>query len=349
MHTISSHSTPLNLDGSLGEGGGQVLRTALALSICTGKPFHITRIRAGRKKPGLQRQHLTAVQAASQISRAHVEGDAIGSTTLFFHPGEVQPGNYHFSVGTAGSTTLVLQTLLYPLLLATGPSHLVLEGGTHNPLAPPFDFFSKTFLPLLNRLGPQVNASLTRYGFYPRGGGQWTIDISPTSRLGQLSLLERGKLITRQATALVAGIPAHVAERELQRVADKMGWSETYLQFCILPADQGPGNVLLLELRYENITEIFTSFGERGVSAETVADKAITEVRNYLASGVPVGEHLADQLLLPLALAGRGEFVTVKPSSHTLTNMEIIKQFLDVSITTTALGEKGWMIKVESG
>lgn len=336
----------LEIDGAMGEGGGQVLRTTLALAMCTGQPVRITHIRAGRKKPGLQQQHLTAVRAAGQISRAQVVGDKIGSTSLTFIPGEVQPGDYQFTVNTAGSMTLVLQTILYPLLLSQGKSHLTLTGGTHNPLAPPYDFLANAFLPVLNQMGPQISASLTRYGFYPKGGGQFSIAITPATRLSGFSLMERGKLIARQVKAIVAGIPEHVALRELQRITDKLGWSGDSLQPIIIPADQGPGNVLLIQLRHEKVTEVFTSFGQRGIAAEAVADHAIAMVRHYLATDVPVGEQLADQLLLPLALAGSGEFATVAPSSHTLTNIDVIKQFLPVSITTTKQQGETWVVRV---
>jgi len=336
----------LEIDGAMGEGGGQVLRTALALSICTGKPFRITNIRAGRKKPGLQRQHLTAVHAARDISSAQVEGDEMGSMTLSFVPGGVWAGRYHFAVGTAGSTTLVLQTILYPLLLATGESHLTLTGGTHNSFAPPFDFLAQAFLPILGRMGPQVTATIDRYGFYPAGGGQLTVHITPTPRLNGFSLMARGKILARQARALITNIPDHVAQRELQRVAKKLKWSEDCLHYCPLPSDQGPGNVLLLEVQSEQVTEVFTGFAKRGVRAEAVADSAIQKATDYIKADVPVGEHLADQLLLPLALAGEGEFTTVAPSRHTLTNIEVIQIFLSVSITHSPLRDDAWVIRV---
>lgn len=337
----------VEIDGAMGEGGGQVLRTSLTLSICTGKPFRITNIRSKRKKPGLQRQHLTAVHAARDISGAQLEGDAIGSTTLSFVPNQIWAGKYHFAIGTAGSSTLVLQTILYPLLLATGESYLTLTGGTHNSFAPPFDFFSQTLLPILERMGAKITASLKRYGFYPNGGGQLQIHITPTSRLNGLSLMARGKILSYQAKALITGIPDHVAQRELQRVAQKLKWSPDCLQYCPLPADQGPGNALMLFISSEQITEVFTGFAKRGVRAETVADNAIQKAADYLvADNVPVGEYLADQLLLPFALAGEGEFTTLTPSLHTLTNIEVIQIFLPVPITKSQVGNNTWVIRV---
>jgi RNA 3'-terminal phosphate cyclase (ATP) len=336
----------LEINGAMGEGGGQVLRSALTLSICTGKAFRITQIRAARKKPGLQRQHLTAVRAARDICGAQVTGDEIGSATLTFVPGEVPGGHYHFAIGSAGSTTLVLQTILYPLLLTTSESHLTLTGGTHNPLAPPFDFLAYAWLPLLNRMGAVVKVTLDRYGFYPAGGGQLQVHITPTHSLQGFQLLERGKVVAYQATALISDIPQHVAERELQRIASRLGWSPNCLQQHPLPAQLGPANVLLLQVQSEHVTEVFTGFGQRGIRAEAVADKVIDSVQDYLTANVPVGEYLADQLLLPLALAGKGELVTLKPSQHTLTNIEVIRTFLDISITLTQLNRDAWLITI---
>ena len=175
----------LTIDGSYGEGGGQVLRSSLAMSLVTGRPFVIENIRAGRKKPGLMRQHLTAVNAAVEVSHAEAAGAAIDSARLEFRPGQVTAGKYKFSVGTAGSATLVLQTVLPALLLADGESHLTLEGGTHNPFAPPLDFLTKAYLPLVNRMGPKVTVDpFYRPGFYPAGGGKFTVHVQPVRNSG---------------------------------------------------------------------------------------------------------------------------------------------------------------------
>src|SRR5437764_3869585 len=214
----------ITIDGSFGEGGGQILRTSLALSLVTQKPFRIERIRAGRKNPGLLRQHLAAVNAAAQVGYAEVKGADLGSCDLSFAPQAVAAGRYHFAIGTAGSATLVLQTVLPALILADTPSTLVLEGGTHNPYAPPFDFLEKTFLPLLNEMGPQVRARLERHGFYPAGGGRFVVDITPASRLGRLELNERGAITRRAARALVARLPQQIGERELMVIGSKLAW-----------------------------------------------------------------------------------------------------------------------------
>ena len=173
----------IRIDGSIGEGGGQIPRTALGLSLVTGKPFEIKNIRAGRRKPGLLRQHLTALKAAKQISQADVRGAQIGSSEFAFSPRRVRSGEYHFAVGTAGSTTLVLQTILPALMLADGPSTVVIEGGTHNPYAPPFPFLERSFIPVLRQMGVGIDLELNRYGFYPAGGGKFTIRIDPVKQL----------------------------------------------------------------------------------------------------------------------------------------------------------------------
>ena len=336
----------LDIDGSTGEGGGQVLRTALALSLHTGKPFRISNIRAKRKKPGLLHQHLTAVRAAREISGAETQGEELGSTSLTFIPYPVHPGHYHFSIGTAGSTTLVLQTILYPLLFAQGESHLTLEGGTHAMYSPPFEFIKEVFLPLLKQMGGDVEVNLKRYGFYPKGGGQLLVKIMPVSQLKGLEILSRGKLLAKEAKALVAGIPEHIAQRELFRLEEQFKWPTNCLQSMVLPAYQGPGNVLWIKLVSEGITELFTGFGQRGVRAEEVAEKVATMVQDYLAIETPVGEYLADQLLLPLALAGKGKFLSCAPSLHTLTNKEIIQMFLPVLITIVQIERGKWEIQV---
>jgi RNA 3'-terminal phosphate cyclase (ATP) len=324
----------LTIDGAQGEGGGQILRTALALSLVTGTPFRIENIRARRSRPGLLRQHLTAVTVAVAVGGADVEGAALGSPALTFRPGAVKAGDYHFAVGTAGSTGLVAQTVLPALLTAAAPSTLTLEGGTHNPAAPPFDFLARAFLPLIRRMGPRVEATLDRPGFYPAGGGRCTFRVTPAVRLTPLTLLERGAIRRRRARALVARLPRQIADRELAGVRDRRGWSEAELEAVIVDGEvRGPGNVLLLEVESEQVTELFSGFGQVGVRAEAVAEHAVKEARRYLAAGVPVGPYLADQLLLPLALAGRGAFRTIGLSSHSRTNLDVIRMFSPVRIS----------------
>ncbi|ATB41331.1 RNA 3'-terminal-phosphate cyclase [Cystobacter fuscus] len=326
----------VRIDGSKGEGGGQVLRTSLALALVTGTPFQMVNIRAGRSKPGLLRQHLTSVKAAAAVGDAEVEGAQLHSQELTFRPRSVKPGDYHFAVGTAGSATLVLQTVLPALLSASGPSTLVLEGGTHNPAAPPFDFLAKAYLPLVRRMGPGVEATLERPGFFPAGGGRFHVSVQPAP-LVPLHLLERGNVVRRQATAMFSQVPFDVAKRELETVGRRLGWSEEERRVEELKRAPGPGNVLSLEVESEHVTEVFTSFGERGVPAESVASAVSEEARVYLEAGVPVGHHLCDQLMLLLALARGGSFRTLPLDGHARTQLETFAHFLDVKLSVNEL------------
>lgn len=321
----------LTIDGSIGEGGGQILRSALGLALVTGQPFRIERIRANRRKPGLQAQHLAAVRAAAAIGQATLEGADPDSQTLQFRPGSIAPGEYAFAVGTAGSATLVLQTVLPALLTATGPSALVLEGGTHNPLAPPFEFLAHAFLPLVNRMGPRVRAKLDRHGFYPAGGGKIRVMIEPVPKLSRLDLVERGTLMRMSATAVVANLPRHITERELHVLKRELDLDPRHLHEQEAKS-HGLGNVAFVEVEWGNLTEVLCGFGEQGVRAEVVAGRLAKEVRRYLETGAPAGEHLADQLLLPLALAGGGSFVTPPLTAHATTNIEVLKLFLPVEV-----------------
>ncbi len=336
----------ITIDGSFGEGGGQIIRTSCALSLITGKPFRIFNVRARRDKPGLQRQHLTAVTSAAEIGGAQVDGAGVGSREFTFVPGRVTPGDYNFSIGTAGSTTLVLQTVLPPLVIADGPSRLTLEGGTHNVHAPPFEFLQKAFLPLVNRTGPRVTIELERYGFYPPGGGRIHVEIEPGASRQGFELTERGEISTKRARALVVKLPPSIGERELGVISERLGWDGGQLRVETSDNAFSPGNVLTAEIESEQVTEVFTGIGERGVRAETIAARVADEVEQYLASDAPVGEHLADQLLIPLALAGGGSYLTVPPSLHTTTNIDVIKKFLSVEITAEPVSELMWKIEV---
>jgi RNA 3'-terminal phosphate cyclase (ATP) len=323
----------------MGEGGGQILRSSLALSLITSTPFRLQRIRARREKPGLARQHLTAVQAAAAVGGATVEGAALRSEEITFVPRGVRPGEYHFAVGTAGNASLVLQTILPPLLLAPAPSLITVEGGTHNRFAPPFDFLAEAFLPLLARAGHRVSAELERPGFYPAGGGRFAVYVEPHAALSPLTLLERGAVRRRNARAVVARLPRHIAERELAVVAAELGFGADELHVVTIDDAIGPGNALIVEIESEHVTEVFTGVGERGLRAELVAARAIEAAREYLAAGVPVGPHLADQLLLPLAIGRGGAFRTLPLTTHSTTNIDVIRRFLDVRIGVRAATE----------
>ncbi len=332
----------LEIDGSMGEGGGQILRTALALSLHLQRPIHLVRIRARRRRPGLRRQHLACVLAAARLSQARVAGAAIGSQEITFVPGPLRPGRYTFDIGTAGSTTLLLQALLPPLLLAPGPCHLTLKGGTHNPKAPPFEFLDRVLVPLLRRMGAKVALTLRRPGFYPKGGGILESRIDPVARLRPIDLPERGEIRRIGARAIVADLPRHIGERELAVLARELPLAAADLALEEL-TNCGIGNVVMVTVRSRHITELFTGFGERGKKAEDVAGELACQVKAYLAAGVPVGPHLADQLLVPMALAGGGRFLTLPPTRHTTTNVQVIERFLPLRFDLETTAGRCWI------
>jgi RNA 3'-terminal phosphate cyclase (ATP) len=325
----------IRIDGSSGEGGGQILRSSLSLSLATGKAFRIENVRAKRERPGLLRQHLTAVLAAAEIGGAEVEGASLGSGTLTFIPGTVRPGHHRFVIGTAGSGTLVFQTILPALMTASAPSHITIEGGTHNLQAPPFDFLERCFLPVVNRLGPKVSVNLERYGFYPAGGGCFTAIIEPSDQLIPIDLAERGEITKRSVVAIVANLPRGIAQREIDTMANLLNWEKECMEIVETKNSVGPGNIALIELTTSTgVTELFCGFGRLGASAESVATEAVKEARAYMVSEGAVGEHLADQLLLPFALAGGGAFTAQKLNRHARTNMDVISNFLPVNFAT---------------
>ncbi len=334
------------IDGSQGEGGGQIFRTSLTLAMCLGKSVRIENIRAGRNRSGLLRQHLVCLRAAQEICDAKVEGAELGSSSVTFVPGAIRAGEYRFAIGSAGSTTLVFQAVLLPLLMAGGVSELHIEGGTHNGMAPSYDFIAQCFLPVMRKIGCEVETELLRYGFYPAGGGAWRARVYPVENIGPLELIECGERSGQSAVATSSRIPEHVTERELSQVQKKCLWPEASLHQRLVKS-AGPGNVMSLRVDMGNVTEVFESVGERNVSAERVAGRAIRDSKRYLEAGVPVGEHLADQLVLPMALGNGGSFRTLKPSQHLLTNVEVIKNLAGIDIRLTEIGEDQWEVLVK--
>lgn len=328
----------ISIDGSQGEGGGQIVRSSLALSAITGAAVEICRIRAGRPKPGLARQHLTSARAVARVCNGQLEGAELGSQRLLLRPGPVTGGHYEFQVGSAGSAMLVLQTVLPVLLQADQPSVVQLEGGTHNPMAPPFDFLQHAFLPLLNRMGPTVSVELHRAGFYPAGGGQVTMRVQPQPLSG-FDLLQRGKRVHRQITAVVANLPGNIARRELDVARRKLSWTEAECRQRTVES-AGPGNVVWAEMAYEHTTAVFTAFGEKGVPAEQVVKRLVRSIRRWMKHDAPVGPFLADQLMLPLALSAHqnnggvagGRFRTTELTQHSWTHRDILQTFLNVAI-----------------
>ncbi|XZE44848.1 RNA 3'-terminal phosphate cyclase [Pirellulaceae bacterium SH467] len=334
----------LEIDGSRGEGGGQILRTSLSLSTVTQTPIRLTRIRSNRPRPGLQKQHLASVLAAGQICDAEISGAVIGSREVCFRPGAIRGGDYRFSIDSAGSCMLVLQTVLLPLVLANSPSCLVLEGGTHNPFAPTAHFLNACYLPLLRKMGAQVDLKLERPGFYPAGGGRCIVNIQPSvDGLRPMEFIERGQLLTQSVHSLVSNLPDSIAIRELHEALRVLQWSKKSGRQEQVES-LGPGNVLLIHCEFEHASELVSGVGEKGKSAEVVARKAARAMQAYLECGAPIGLYLADQLLLPLALAGGGAMRCQGITEHTLTNMGTIQLFLPISIAQQAIADGTYRI-----
>jgi len=336
----------LELDGA--HGGGQLLRTALSLSLCTGIGFTLQRIRAQRSKPGLMRQHLTAVNAATQIGSARVHGADLGSTTLRFEPGDVRAGDYAFATGSAGSTTLVLQTVIPALWRCDAESSLRIEGGTHNPLAPSADFIVTSWVPRLREIGIDIEVELLRHGFAPAGGGVLQARVGPSPSLRQASWCERGADLGMQATALLSGLSSDIGRRELAALRANLGILDEALHLRSVRNALGPGNALQVEARFGDHTSTFTGHGARGVTAEVVAGRLSGNVQRFVASDAVIEEHLSDQLLLPLALAGGGAFTTTAPSEHLRSNAALIEKFLEVDIRWEEQTRDCWRVTISS-
>lgn len=337
----------IEIDGSFGEGGGQILRSSLSLSMYTQQPVVIKNIRARRKKPGLMRQHLTAVKAAAEICDAQVRGAEISSLKLYFDPGKVKSGNYNFDIGTAGSTTLVLQTLLPVLMIAEGESNITLGGGTHNEFSPPVDFLMNSFFKQIKKMGPAVYIRIYKYGFYPIGGGKIDINIKPVKKLNQIEITQKGNQLSKKAIAYSSLIPESIGKSEMKIIQKKLGWNEVNCMAKMVDSP-GPGNVVVLFDENENSTEVFTGFGRRNYKLKNVIEDTLREYAEYIDSDVPVYKHLADQLIIPMALAGGGKFVTTEPTMHTLTNIEVVKKFLGIEISIEKINEKQYQISIGS-
>ncbi|MCP5548003.1 MAG: RNA 3'-terminal phosphate cyclase [Akkermansiaceae bacterium] len=334
---------PIQLDGSA--GGGQMLRSALTLAMVTGKPFRMTNIRGKRRKPGLMRQHLTCVRAACEISDGTADGAEIGSTELVFRAGEVRPGSYQFAIGTAGSTGLLLQTLLPALWLADGQSELRLSGGTHNPLAPPFEFLDRVYLPAVARMGARAELELLETGFAPVGGGSIICRVQPCESLQAIEIAERGGLLSSSIRVPLRHLPVAIGGRILNAAEKAFPCGDVSVEM----REPGPGRgvACLVEARFEHGTEMTCSFGEQGVSAEKVGRRAGKLMNDFVGSQAAVGRHLADQLLLPMALAGKGLFTTTAPDDHLPTNIAVIRAFLDISFRVTERSGGVWEIETE--
>ena len=339
----NTNTSILSISGE--SGGGQLLRSSLSLALVTGQAFHMTKIRGKRPKPGLMRQHLTCVKAAAEVCAAEVEGAELGSVELVFRPGKIAGGDYCFAIGSGGSTTLVFQTLFPALLHAETPSTLRIEGGTHNPMAPPFEFIEQCFLPVLQSMGVEATVELERHGFMQAGGGVLKAAIHPIKKWKKLTLTERGEDLGRFGKVLNAHLPRSIVEREIDaaNVVFPLPIKATEANDSI-----GPGNAIMLGARFANVCEISTGIAQFGKSAEAVAIGAAKGLRGYLASTAPVSAHLADQLLLPMALARTGVFHTLSITNHTRTNLALIEQFLPIRFEVSPLEAGIWSVSVSA-
>ncbi|MCS6805421.1 MAG: RNA 3'-terminal phosphate cyclase [Acidobacteriota bacterium] len=343
-----THESRLVIDGSHGEGGGQILRTSLALAALLNRPIEIINIRRGRKKPGLQPQHLTAVQALTAITKAHVTGANLGSEHLRFEPRELAGGEYEFDVAavkaSAGSVGLVFHAAAPALFCAKQASRLILKGGTHVPWSPPTTYLQFVFLPMVEKLGLRASIETLRWGWYPTGGGIAAVTIHPCDKIAPVTLTERGQLEQIECLSVVSNLPRAIAERQQQQVIRRLHGQQLSAQCEILEAPSaGKGTCVFLLARYEHALAGFSSLGARGKPAEQVANEAIDEFLAHHESGMIVDKHLADQLLIYLALAhGSSEFTTSEVTQHLLTHVWVIEQFLPVKCEVSgALGQPG--------
>jgi RNA 3'-phosphate cyclase len=339
----------IEIDGSYGEGGGQILRTALALSAILQKPFTIHHIRSKRKNPGLQAQHLEAAEALARITEAQTKGFKFGSQKITFIPQKILPGDYQFEVRTAGSVSLLLQAVFLPLCLANEKSNLTLVGGTHVPWSPPFHCLSEVLLPTLKSMGVSAEATIEKWGFYPKGGGKIQLKINPVHEFKPICLFDRGPLKKIRGISAISNLPKHVADRQreqaLKRIQRELKIDAEITILYDVPSN-GPGSFLFLLAEYEKTLAGFSSLGARGKPAEKVADEAVDFLKNYFSSEGCIDPHLADQLVPFMALAkGNSSFTTTRITEHLLTNLWVIQHFLDVTISRE--GERGERGRVE--
>jgi RNA 3'-terminal phosphate cyclase (ATP) len=343
----------LRIDGDYGEGGGQILRTALSLSCVLKRPVEIVNIRKGRKVPGLQPQHLTATNACQRISDARIEGNALGSTSLRFSPAETKGGEFSFDVaekkGSAGSTSLVLQTLFLPLSLCESASSVRVLGGTHVAWSPPFHYLQQVFAPVIEKMGAKMNLRIHKWGWYPKGGGEVSCSVQPAGEFSGLRLTERGKLIRLSGISAVSNLPDSIAERQKNQAVNVLKPKGFSPQIELVQApSMGQGTFLFLKAEFENTAAGFGALGERGKSAEKVADEACDDFLHFMHNDAAVDPHLADQLIPYLALAKEPSTFTVSSiTKHLLTNIWVVKQFLQTRVSVEGAEGRWGKVTVE--
>ncbi len=336
----------IQIDGSYGEGGGQILRTALALSAVLNKPFTLYNVRCKRRNPGLQAQHVAAVEALARIAEARIDGVRFGSQEITFIPQKVHSGEYQFEVRTAGSVILLLQAIFLPLCLSKGISDITLIGGTHVQWSPSFHYLSEVFLPTLKGLGISAVAAIERWGFYPKGGGRIRLKINPVRELKPISFVDRGSLKMIRGISAISNLPRHVAERQKEQALKRIQ-GELHIGGEIVVLDDvhsdGPGSFLFLLAEYQRALAGFSSLGLKGKPAERVADEAVDSLKDYLESDGCVDPYLTDQIVPFMALAkGNSSITTMRITQHLLTNLWVIQHFLNITISREGeIGEKG--------
>jgi len=323
------------VDGSMGEGGGQILRTSLALACITGRNLHIENIRAARRKPGLAKQHLICVRAAREICGGQCKGAAIGSQALDFQPGPIHSGSFSFDIGSAGSATLVIQTILPALFVADKPSTVTVTGGTHNPWAPPFDFLAETFLPAIRTAGFDADCKILKHGFFPAGGGKITLNIQPRQEKPNqtIDFCQPAENVQIYARIYTAKLPAHIAQRQKKLLLQSKLDFKNIEHFEVTSSD-GPGNCIILKLCGGSRTTVFTGFGQKGKPSEKVLGEVVKLAEDFLTSGAATDRFSADQLLIYMAISKSGCYTTNDLTTHLTTNIETIKKFLSVDFKT---------------
>jgi RNA 3'-terminal phosphate cyclase (ATP) len=335
----------VSIDGSLGEGGGQILRTSLALSCITGKALHMENIRANRRNPGLAKQHISCVYAVRDITSGICSGVELGSQILDFQPGKIQGGNFSSDIGSAGSASLVIQTIMPPLFLADKSSTVTVTGGTHNPMSPPYDFFERTFLPAIATGGFNAKCRLLKHGFFPAGGGKIKIDVQPWDKESSstIDFCQPAEKFEISAIVCTAKLPSHIADRQRGLLLrsplayqgdEKMRLSQPLkfetIELVDVTDSDGPGNCVMILLSGEHRETVLSAFGEKGKPSEKVIREAVNLTTEFLKSAAAIAHFLADQLLIYMAMTRTGSFATDKLSSHLQTNIEVIKRFLPV-------------------
>ncbi len=334
---MTARGEVLVIDGSYGEGGGQILRTSLSLSAILGRPVRIERIRAGRVRPGLQPQHITAARAVADICDGSLSGDSIGSGTLEFRPGKTQAGDYRFDVSdikaSAGAVNLILQTVLLPLALTDKRSRVTIRGGTHVPMSPNSNYVDDVYLPVLSRMGVLTHYRVVKAGYYPIGGGQIDVEILPATSLRPLRLVDRPEGSVH-VTSAVSNLPMSIADRQLSSVAERL--REAGIE-CVGETTEypspGKGTVAFVLYSAGDVKAGFTSLGALGKRAEKVGHEAAEEFLAWHGSGAALDKHMADQLIVPAALAdGESEFSAEEITEHLRTNVWTVQKFLDVEV-----------------